>query len=71
MKSAGIPKTFKWTMSDDSAVELNNDEMIQFGMSVMGYVDACFNHARALREQIDAAETVEELQEIEIEEGWP
>lgn len=53
-----------WASIDKETMEI-------VGIAVGRHVQACFSHARLLSELIMAAETVAELNNIDILEGWP
>jgi len=53
--------TLVWTLSDNSTVSLNSEELKQVGQALASHIDACHGKARGLRTQINAAETEAEL----------
>lgn len=70
-KSASAPFEITWTFADNSTADLDADEMIGLGLTVMAHVDACYARARVLRADIDAAADMAALLSINIEQGWP
>jgi hypothetical protein len=60
-----------WTMADNSVVTLDAPSMMLMGEAAGQYVAAIHERARVLKEQIEAATTMAELDAIDIEAGWP
>lgn len=56
--------TIDWTLADNSVANFTAAEMIQIGVSLTNHVNACHAQSRALRAQIDAATTADELDSI-------
>ncbi len=65
--AANVPFTLAWTMQDNTAVEMDAAQVVGMSVALAQYSDGLHQTARALREQIEAAETVEELANIK----WP
>jgi len=61
----------KWKMSDGTFVQLNAQAIVGLAMTVRAHVQACFDREAVLRAEIDAAQTAEELDAIDITVGWP
>ena len=73
-KVANQPFSRKWTMNDGTEVMMTADQMIDFGLQVMGYIDAVHQHSRQLwatMETICETGTLEDLQAIDVDAGWP
>jgi hypothetical protein len=70
-QAAGVPFSIDWTMEDDTAVTHDAQAMILMGMAVGQHVAACHAAGFLKREAIYAAQTVEEVGAIDLEEGWP
>lgn len=66
-KARGTPFTETWTLEDNTTRMLNADEVIALGLALGQYVSDVFATGRALRDRINAATTIEEVQAI----GWP
>lgn len=64
---AGQPFSIDWTLSDNSVRTLDAAQMIAVGVALGTVVSSIFDTARQLRIQLDAANTVEEVDAI----GWP
>jgi hypothetical protein len=64
---AGQPFTIDWTLSDNTVRTLDAAQMIAVGVAMGTSVSAIFGTARSLREQLDAATTIVEVDAI----GWP
>lgn len=60
-----------WKMKDNSVVTHNRQEIMDMGLAVGQHVSACQARKNELDIQIDAAETEEQLNSIDIESGWP
>ncbi|WP_312340276.1 DUF4376 domain-containing protein [Anaerospora hongkongensis] len=65
--AANVPFTLAWTMQDNTAVEMDAAQVVGMSVALAQYSDSLHQTARALREQIEAAETAEELEFIK----WP
>ena len=65
------PFAIDWTCQDNSALAL--DAMAAIGMpaALAMWANTLHQHARGLKDLIDAAQTPDELQEIELQDGWP
>lgn len=59
--------TLSWTMQDNTAVEMDAAQVVGMSVALAQYSDGLHQTARALREQIEAAETAEEINVIK----WP
>ncbi len=70
-QSSGAPFSVEWTLKNNSVVTLDAAQMIALGLAVLAHVNACHDHARALREQIEAAADVPALLQIDVSAGWP
>lgn len=70
-QSSGAPFSVEWTLKNNSVVTLDAAQMIALGLAVLAHVNACHDHARALREQIEAAADVTALLQIDVSAGWP
>jgi hypothetical protein len=66
-KSAGRPYSIVWTLTDNSRRTLDGDQMTALGVAMGAYVDGIYATARALRDQVDAAATIEAVEAI----AWP
>lgn len=65
------PFDLDWRLADDSVVSLDAMEMIGVGVAVGQHVSACQANKNALDAAIALATTVEELQAIDTDAGWP
>lgn len=66
-KSANQPFSINWTLADNSVVTLDADEMIAVGAALGSYINSIYDTARDLRDQINAATTIAEVDSIQ----WP
>jgi hypothetical protein len=66
-KASGSPFSEMWTLTDNTTRELDADQVIALGIALGQYVSDVFSTGRGLRAQINAAETIEEIQSIR----WP
>lgn len=75
VQMAGIvpPEAFSisWTMADNSVVSVNAAQMTQVGLAVGQHVDACHQHYRTLRDLLEAATDLAEVEAVDIQSGWP
>lgn len=71
-QAASQPFEVSWTMKDNSTVRHSAAQTIQLGLTVGQHVNKAFEAATALRGRIEAAETLEALEAINILEAqWP
>lgn len=61
----------EWTLIDNSAVVLSAIQMVQVQAAGVSFINTIHSYARTLRSQIYAATSLEDLEEIDIESGWP
>lgn len=61
----------KWKMAGGSFVELDATAMTAVAMAVRAHVQACFDNEATLYPLIEAAETKEALDAVDIHVGWP
>jgi hypothetical protein len=52
-------------------VTLTAAQVIAAAQAVRAHVQACFDHEADVAAEIDAAETLAELQAIDVSAGWP
>lgn len=60
-----------WKGADGTWTKIDAATIAGIAHAVATHVQACFTNERALSELIDAAETVEDLESIDLESGWP
>jgi hypothetical protein len=65
--AADQPFTLEWTTQDNTALTMDAGQVVGMSVAMAMYSDSLHQAARALREQIEAAETIEELEVI----AWP
>lgn len=70
-EEAEQPFAEQFTMADNSVVTLDNAGVRQLALAAGEYVSQVYARARALRAAIDAVETIEDLDAIDLEAGWP
>jgi hypothetical protein len=63
--------SIEWTVADNTKLAMNAQEMLGVMPALAGYGQLIFNNSVALKAAIEDAETVEELQDIDIDSGWP
>lgn len=61
----------EWRMADNTLVTLDAAKMIEIGLIVVSHVDACQTRKNALDAEIGAAETLADLEAINVTAGWP
>lgn len=66
----GAPATLDFK-SESGWVTLTLAELQGIAAAITAHVQACFSAERVHHEAIDALETLEEVQEYDIETGWP
>ncbi|MFN4140226.1 DUF4376 domain-containing protein [Aestuariivirga sp.] len=60
-----------WKMADGTFVPLDAQAITAVAMAVRAHVQACFDREAELRAQIAATITVEEIEALELNIGWP
>ena len=68
---ANAQMTFDWKMATGDFVTLDAPTILIMNAAVVARVQACLSRERALTESIVACETVAELENININTGWP
>jgi hypothetical protein len=63
--------SIEWTVADNTKLAMNAQEMLGVMPALAGYGQLIFNNSVALKALIDSAETIEALEAIDIESGWP
>lgn len=63
--------SIEWRMSDNSLVALDAADMTAVGVAVGQFVAACQARKNVLDAEIEAAETLAELEAINVDAGWP
>ncbi|MDC8756269.1 DUF4376 domain-containing protein [Janthinobacterium fluminis] len=66
-RAAALPYTVAWILADNSVRQLDGAGMIAVADALAEHVDAAFSTARALRDQVDAAATIEQVGAVQ----WP
>lgn len=66
-KSSGAAYSETWTLTDNTTRQLDADQVIALGLALGQFVSGLYATGRALREQINQAETIEAVHAI----GWP
>lgn len=70
--ASSTPFSIEWTMEDNSVVIHDGPAMIAAGVAVGTHVNACHRVARSLRDQIEAAQTISEVDSISVGGApWP
>lgn len=70
-KYAGGAFAINWKLADNGLIQLDADQMILVGETVLVHVSTCHARSQALGLAIGAATTKEELEAIDINQGWP
>lgn len=60
-----------WRVKDNSLIELNADEMIAIGIEVTQHISLCQKNKNLLDQRINSAINEEELNDIDLQIGWP
>jgi hypothetical protein len=64
---AGAPFSIDWTCADNSTITMDGQQMAALPVAFAIWGDALHQQAKALRAQIEAATTVEDVQAV----AWP
>jgi hypothetical protein len=54
-----------WTLADNSTLSVTGSDILSMGLALAAHVSACHAHGRALRQQILACTTKEQVDAIE------
>lgn len=63
-KAAGQPFSIEWTLADNSVVTLDGDQMLAVGLAMGQHIQAAHSKSRMIKQQIDQAQSKEELESI-------
>lgn len=58
------PFVIEWTLADNTVQTLDAEQMISVGQAMANHINECHIKARALRQQIEAATTKEEVEAV-------
>lgn len=61
----------EWKTEDGGKLELTAEMAKAVGIAVSTHVETCFSRELALIAEIDACTTIEQLQAVDIDSGWP
>lgn len=73
VKAAANPEYVitNWKAPEGFFISLNAEKIIQVANAVEAHVQACFSNEAALSEQIANASSLEELDAVNLDDGWP
>lgn len=60
-----------WKLGDGSFAPLSFADLVDLGQTMRGHIQACYVREAALSAEIAAAQTVEEIAAVDIDQGWP
>jgi alpha-galactosidase/6-phospho-beta-glucosidase family protein len=63
--------TIDWRMEDDSVVTHDKNAMINMGVLAGQHVSLCQANKNTLDAAVEAAESVEDVEAVDISLGWP
>ncbi len=63
--------TMKWKLSNGTFVTLDATAIVAVAMAVRAHVQACFDNEADIKLLIEAADTVAEIDAIDLDDGWP
>lgn len=64
-KDGGAPYSVDWTLANNAVVSLDADKMIEVGQLLLVHLDAVHQESRRLYQQIQDAQTVEDVEAIQ------
>jgi hypothetical protein len=70
-EEVGQPFSVNFTLADDSRVTLDNTTVRQMAAAVAQYVEDIHDHAETIRQAIEDAVTIDDLNSIDVTAGWP
>lgn len=70
-QQTGTAFSVEWTRENDTDADLDATGMITVAVAMGLYVGACHARARALKAEIDAAETTADVAAVNIDDNWP
>ncbi len=65
------PQTRRWKVGPSTWQTFDRNTLVAIGTAAAAHIQLCFDREEELMEQLLAAETVNDLLEIDILEGWP
>lgn len=63
-QAAGQPFSIDWTLADNSVIALDGNQMLSVGLTMGQHIASAHSKSRLLKQQIDAAQSAEELSSI-------
>lgn len=69
-KAAAAPFSIGWKLAGNGVIQLDADEMLYVGQTVLGYVSACHGNSQTLGVAIQTASDKATLDAIDINSGW-
>lgn len=69
--AAGAPFSVDWACADNTTLTLDAQQMLALQVALAQRVRAVHMHARALKADVDAAASLDDLAAIDITTGWP
>lgn len=64
------PLSIGWRLSDNSFVQLDQNQLVQMGVAVMEHIKVCYTRSWELKALIASAATLQDLQDIPLNQGW-
>lgn len=69
-KASGSAYSVDWITGDNSILTMDADYTILMQRTCFTFINACASHFRELKNQLIAATTAEQLQAIDVKNGW-
>lgn len=69
-RDAGQGYAIRWTLADNTSVELDADGVIAAGFALLAHIDGIHQRSRALYAELNAAETTEAVAAVRWNVGW-
>jgi hypothetical protein len=63
--------SIEWTVADNTKLPMNTLQMLGVMPALASFGQLIFTNSENLKSAIEAAETISDLSEIDIESGWP
>ena len=63
--------TTPWEVSTGNFIELDQVQLSAIGQAAWEHVRQCFIHSKSITDQINACANIAEVDEIDVDNGWP
>lgn len=66
-----LPEGFTWRDAANVEHSMNEADLLNFSVTMINFVNACYSISWVHKNAIDALQTIEEVEEYDYTTGWP